>query len=67
MKTLQHWEETLLSSLTAFSHRIFNVLPNVLGALLILLVGLVDRQGSSSGYSEGAALSDHASVDDPAQ
>ena len=47
MDTLQQWEEMLLSSLATFSQRIFNVLPNVIGALLLLLVGWLIAKGVS--------------------
>ena len=48
METLQHWEEMLLSSLTTFSQRIFNVLPNLIGALLLLLIGWLIAKGVST-------------------
>ena len=47
METLQHWEEMLISSLTTFSQTIFNVLPNVIGALLLLLIGWLIAKGVS--------------------
>ena len=47
MNTLQQWEEMLLTSLATFSQRIVNVLPNVLGALLLLLVGWLIAKGVS--------------------
>ena len=48
METLQHWEEMLLSSLTTFSQRTFNVLPNLIGALLVLLIGWLIAKGAST-------------------
>ena len=45
METLQRWEEMLFSSLATFSQQIFNVLPNVIGALLLLLVGWLIARG----------------------
>lgn len=47
METLQQWEEMLSASLTTFSQRIFNVLPNVIGALLLLLLGWLIAKGVS--------------------
>ncbi|MGB3776997.1 MAG: mechanosensitive ion channel domain-containing protein [Tunicatimonas sp.] len=47
MNTLQQWEEMLSTSLTTFSQRIINVLPNVIGALLLLLLGWLIAKGVS--------------------
>ena len=47
MNTLQQWEEMLSTSLTTFSQRIINVLPNVIGALLLLMVGWLIAKGVS--------------------
>ena len=47
MDTLHQWEEMFSSSLATFSQRIFNVLPNVIGALLLLLLGWLIAKGVS--------------------
>ena len=47
METLQQWEDMLFSSLNTFSQRIFNVLPNLVGALLLLLIGWLIAKGVS--------------------
>ena len=47
MNTLQQWEEMLSTSLATFSQRIFNVLPNVIGAVFLLLVGWLIAKGVS--------------------
>ncbi len=47
MNTLQQWEEMLSTSLATFSQRIINVLPNVIGALLLLMVGWLIAKGVS--------------------
>ena len=47
MNTLHQWEEMFSSSLATFSQRIFNVLPNVIGALLLLLLGWLIAKGVS--------------------
>ena len=47
MDTLYQWEEMFSSSLATFSQRIFNVLPNVIGALLLLLLGWLIAKGVS--------------------
>ena len=47
METIQRWEEIMLSSFTTFAQRIFNVLPNLIGALLILLIGWLIAKGIS--------------------
>lgn len=45
METLHRWEEMLFASFTTFTQTIFNVLPNVIGALLLLLVGWLIARG----------------------
>ena len=47
METIQQWEDMLFSSLTTFSRTIFNVLPSIIGALLLLLVGWLIAKGVS--------------------
>ena len=47
METLHQWEDMLFSSLTTLSQTIFSVLPNVIGALLLLLVGWLIAKGIS--------------------
>ena len=39
MDALQQWEQVMFTSFREFSHTIVNALPNVIGALLLLLVG----------------------------
>lgn len=47
MNTIEQWEDMLFSSLTTFSQTISNVLPNVIGALLLLLIGWLIAKGVS--------------------
>ena len=47
METLRHWEEMLFSSLNTFSQTIFNVLPSLIGAMILLLVGWLIAKGIS--------------------
>ena len=39
MDALQQWEQVMFTSFREFSHTVMNALPNVIGALLLLLVG----------------------------
>ena len=41
MENLYRWEETVAASLQSFGQTIMNVLPNLIGALLLLLIGWV--------------------------